>query len=55
MLAVLLGPTVVQTGEGSGAGSYADKFNMQSVTIATIAFMVVLVCSLTSVYLQHDH
>jgi len=38
MLCILLGPSVAQSGEGSGAGGYADKFNIRSVTIPTIAF-----------------
>jgi len=41
-LAVLLGPAVAQTGEGNGAGGYADKFNMRSVTIPAIALMAAL-------------
>ena len=43
MLAVLFGPAVAETGEGSGAGGYVDKFNMRSITVPTIAFMAVLV------------
>lgn len=45
MLAILLGPSVAQTGEGSGAGGYADKFGMRTITIPTIAFAAVLVSS----------
>ena len=43
MMAVLLGPKVAETGEGNGAGGYADRFNMRSITIPAIAFMAVLV------------
>jgi hypothetical protein len=38
MLSILLGPSVAETGEGSGAGGYADKFNMRSITVPAIAF-----------------
>lgn len=43
MMSVLLGPKVAETGEGSGAGGYADRFGMRSVTVPAIAFMAVLV------------
>ena len=43
MLAISFGPTVAETGEGSGTGGYVDKFNMHSITVPTIAFIAVLV------------
>ena len=52
MLAVLLGPSVAQTGEGNGAGGYAEKFGMLSVTIPAVAFMAVIVGSSTGLHLQ---
>jgi len=45
MLAVLLGPSVAEKGEGNGAGGYAEKFGMVSITVPAIAFMAVLVSS----------
>ena len=45
MLAVLLGPSVAQTGEGNGAGGYAEKFGMVAITVPAIAFMAVIVSS----------
>lgn len=54
MLAVLLGPKVAEKGEGSGAGGYADKFGMQSITVPTIAFMAVLVSTSFNQCLQYD-
>jgi len=45
MLAILLGPAVAETGEGSGAGGYADLFNMRSITIPAIAFAAAMVSS----------
>lgn len=47
-MAILLGPAVAQTGEGSGAGGYADKFNMRSITVPTIAFGAAIVSPLHS-------
>ena len=55
MLAVLLGPSVAETGEGSGAGGYVEKFGMLSVTMPAITFMAVIVSSSVSLSLQHDH
>lgn len=49
-LAVLLGPKVAEKGEGGGAGGYADKFGMQSITVPTIAFMAVLVSTLVKLW-----
>ena len=43
MMSVLLGPKVAETGEGNGAGGYADRFNMRSITVPAIAFTAVLV------------
>ena len=50
---MLLGPSVALTGEGTGAGSYADKFNMQSITVPTIAFAAAVVSSRASMHLNH--
>lgn len=50
MLCILLGPTVAETGEGSGAGGYADKFNMRSITVPAIAFGAAAVSSTVSTY-----
>ena len=43
MLSILLGPAVAQTGEGSGAGGYADLFNMRTFTVPAIAFGAAIV------------
>lgn len=48
MLCMLLGPSVALTGEGTGAGGYADKFNMRSITIPAIAFSAAIVSSSAS-------
>ena len=45
MLCMLLGLSVALTGEGTGAGGYADKFNMQSITVPAIAFAAAAVSS----------
>jgi len=50
MLSILLGPAVAETGEGSGAGGYADKFNMRSITVPAIAFAATIVGPSASVY-----
>ena len=62
MSCILLGPSVALTGEGSSAGGYADKFNMWSITIPTIAFAAAAVRqnpplrqSLTNISLQARH
>ena len=52
MSAVLLGPAVAETDEGSGAGGYADKFNMRSITVPTIAFTAVIVSSSAGAYVM---
>ena len=52
MLCMLLGPSVALTGEGTGAGGYADKFNMQSITVPAIAFAAAVVSSLASMHLN---
>lgn len=54
MLCVLLGPTVAETGEGSGAGGYADKFNMRSITIPAIAFGAAIVGPSANTYQRRD-
>jgi hypothetical protein len=54
MLSILLGPSVAQTGVGSGAVGYADKFNMRSITIPTIAFAAAIVSSPASTRLRRD-
>lgn len=46
MMAILLGPSVAETGEGNGTGGYADTFNMCSITLPTIAFMAILISTL---------
>ena len=43
MLCILLGPCVAGKGEGSGAGGYADKFNMRTITVPAIAFAAAVV------------
>ena len=43
VLSILLRPSVAETGEGSGAGGYVDKFNMQSITVPTVAFAAAVV------------
>ena len=48
MLSILLGPGVAQTGEGSGAGGYADLFNMRTITVPAIAFGAAVVSTSTS-------
>lgn len=48
MLSILLGPAVAETGEGSGAGGYADLFNMRSITVPAIAFGAAAVSASTS-------
>jgi len=46
MLSSLLGPAVAEMGEGSGAGGYADLFNMRSMTIPAVAFGAAIVGTL---------
>jgi len=48
MLSILLGPAVAEKGEGSGAGGYADLFNMRSMTVPAIAFGAAIVSTSTS-------
>ena len=52
---MLLGPSVAVTGEGSGAGGYADKFNMRSITVPTLAFAAAVVSFLIDVHLVRHH
>lgn len=49
MLSILLGPSVAETGEGSGAGGYADKFNIRSITVPAIAFAAAAVSHLAEI------
>ena len=55
MLSVSIGPAVARTHEGSGAGGYANKFNMRSITVPTIAFVAAIVSPFAFTYLRHDH
>lgn len=55
MLCILLGPSVVVTGEGTGAGGYADKINMRTITVPTIAFAAAVVSSLINMHLSGRH
>ena len=53
MLCVLLGPSVASSGEGSGAGGYAEKFGMRSVPIPAIAFIATIVSSSVGMHTRH--
>jgi len=52
MLSILLAPAVAETGEGSGAGGYADKFNMRSITVPAVAFGAAVVSTPTGTNLK---